>query len=34
MTQTLAIHRGEINLRMARELFFDAPPWPEGEVPF
>ncbi|MGA9700774.1 hypothetical protein [Pseudomonas sp.] len=25
--QTLEIHRGEINLRMARKLFFDAPLW-------
>ncbi|SEB35450.1 hypothetical protein SAMN04490193_0581 [Pseudomonas marginalis] len=27
VTQTLEIHRGEINLRMARRLFFDAPQW-------
>lgn len=25
--QTLEIHRGEINLKMARKLFFDAPLW-------
>jgi hypothetical protein len=25
--QTLEIHRGEINLRMARRLFFQAPMW-------
>ena len=24
---SLDIHRGEINLRMARKLFFDAPLW-------
>ncbi|CAM2879486.1 hypothetical protein SAMN04490207_4984 [Pseudomonas gessardii] len=34
VTQTLAIHRGEVNLRMARKLFFDAPAWVDGEVPF
>lgn len=27
VTQTLEIHRGEINRRMARKLFFDAPLW-------
>lgn len=31
VSQTLEIHRGEINLRMARKLFFDAPAWPEGK---
>ncbi|MBI6602646.1 MULTISPECIES: hypothetical protein [Pseudomonas] len=32
VSQTLEIHRGEINLRMARKLFFDAPAWPEGKA--
>ncbi|MBB6288336.1 MULTISPECIES: hypothetical protein [unclassified Pseudomonas] len=30
-SQALEIHRGEINLRMARKLFFDAPQWRRDE---